>query len=258
MQSPARARAAAPPVSAEARRPRMESVAAAPCIHAARTANARPRAAALRRKRSEMNTAARRTSAPPSSEALPVSGRALARDLLRMLGERRPEFLGFVKKRVRSGADAEDLLQQALVRAAEKIEGLRSDDRIDAWFYRVLRNTIADHRAAWATREAKLGELAREAIDATPDEAAICGCSMGVMEKLRPEYATMLRRVDIDEESIENVAASLHISTNNAKVRLHRARKALRDELLSWCGTDSVRACQDCACDDAISEGAIP
>jgi RNA polymerase sigma-70 factor (ECF subfamily) len=55
--------------------------------------------------------------------------------------------------------------------------------------------------------------------------------------------------VDIDEESLEDAARALATTPNNAKVRLHRARKTLRAALLSYCKTDSVRACQSCACD---------
>lgn len=167
-----------------------------------------------------------------------------------MLGERRAEFLAFVKKRVRSGADAEDLLQQGLVRAAEKLDSLRADDRVEAWFYRVLRNTIADHHAAWAVGEAKLDLLAREASEAPPEEAAVCACSMGMLDNIRSEYAAILRRIDIEGESMTEAATHLGLSVGNTKVRLHRARKALREELLSRCGSNSVRACQDCSCDD--------
>jgi len=76
--------------------------------------------------------------------------RALARELLVMLAVQRGPFLEFVRRRVRSGADADDLLQQAMVKAAENVDSLRSNERVDAWFYRVLRNTITDHHRAWA------------------------------------------------------------------------------------------------------------
>jgi RNA polymerase sigma-70 factor (ECF subfamily) len=90
--------------------------------------------------------------------------------------------------------------------------------------------------------------LAREASEAQPEDAAVCGCSLGVLDALHAEYAEVLRRVDINEEPLEDVARALSITSNNAKVRLHRARKALRTALLSYCGTDSARACAGCAC----------
>ena len=167
-----------------------------------------------------------------------------------MLAERRGSFLDFVRKRVRSGADAEDLLQQALLKAAEKVDTLRANERLEAWFYRVLRNTIADHHAEWARRESRLEVLARDASEAPHEEAAVCACSIGVLETIRPEYADILRRIDIEGCLLEEAARALGIAPNNAKVRLHRARKAMREALLSFCGTDSVRACLTCGCEE--------
>ena len=184
-------------------------------------------------------------------EVMDTSTRSVERERLAMLVEHREAFLAFVKKRVRPEADAEDLLQSALVRAAEKLDGLRSDDRVDAWFYRVLRNSIADHHVAHARRENKLGEFAREASLTTHDaaEAAACACSLGVLDHLRADYTSIVKRVDLDEEPIRDVAASLGLTTNNAKVRLHRARRAMREGLMAICGTSSLRACNDCTCD---------
>lgn len=189
-----------------------------------------------------------RASASVGPDADVTVSRSLPRELLVMLAEQRPAFLAFVRRRVSSGADAEDLLQQGLLKAAERLDTLREGERLEAWFYRVLRNTIADHHAAWARREARLELLAREASMAPPEEAAVCGCSLGVLDTLHAEYAEVLRRVDIEEQSLDDVARDLAITPNNAKVRLHRARKALRTALLSYCGTDSVDACASCAC----------
>jgi RNA polymerase sigma-70 factor (ECF subfamily) len=187
-------------------------------------------------------------SASPTPAAPAPAERARSRELLVRLAAHRPAFLAFVQRRVRSVADAEDLLQQALLKASAKLDSLRDGERVEAWFYRVLRNTIADHRAAWARREASLALLAREASEAPPEEAAACACSLGVLARIPDDYAAIVRRIDLDEESLGDVAAALGITPNNAKVRLHRARKALRGALLSYCETDAVRACQSCAC----------
>ncbi len=168
---------------------------------------------------------------------------------LERIATQRPAFLAFVKRRVRSGADADDLLQQALAKASEKIATLREGERAEAWFYRVLRNTIADHHVAWARRNSKIEAFAKEASEAPHEEAAVCACSLGILAALRPEYEAIIRRVDIEEEPLAEVAASLGVTANNAKVRLHRARTALREGLLAHCGTCSRHACADCRCD---------
>ncbi len=174
---------------------------------------------------------------------------AETREPLAALSNERARYVSFAKRKVRSGADAEDLVQQALVRATERISTLKATDRLDAWFYRILRNTIADHHAEWALREKKLHELAKEVDTGTDEDVASCACSLGLLERINPDYREMLTRIDIDEESITELANSKGLTVNNATVRLHRARKSLRDELLAFCGTSSAKDCADCGCD---------
>lgn len=174
--------------------------------------------------------------------------RALARDLLVLLAKERRTFLRFLTSRVRSEADAEELLQHALLRAAEKIDTLEEPGRLEAWFYRILRRSIADHFAHRATEGARLEALRAEAESGTDEQVATCACSLGLLARLRPPHQEMLRRVDIEEEPVVAVATSLGITANNATVRLHRARKELREELLRFCNAHSVASCLACDC----------
>jgi RNA polymerase sigma-70 factor (ECF subfamily) len=176
---------------------------------------------------------------------------------LAALAADRARFTAFVRRRLGAGrgggaaAEADDLVQQAFARAVEKIGDLRDPARAAAWFYRLLRRLVAGHHAGRALRARRLADLAPALDTATPGEAAPCGCALGVLDRLPPTYAEMLRRVDLDDEPIAAVAAREGISVNNATVRLHRARHRLRDEVESLCGPGVRRArqaCADCAC----------
>lgn len=170
--------------------------------------------------------------------------------LLARLTEKRDQFRAMIVRRVRSEADAEDILQQALVNAARAIDTVREADHVEAWFARVVRRQIADFRLERARREARVEAFAREASDSTEsEETAACACALGVVKRLRPDYADILRRVDLEDASLDEVAHALGISAGNARVRLFRARQAMRDELLVFCKTDSFRACMSCNCD---------
>lgn len=190
-----------------------------------------------------MNTP--RKDAQPPPEAKPTT----AAEVVQALLAEREVFVAFVRGRVRSGADAEDIVQQALVKATERATDLRAPERSRAWFFQILRRMLADHHARWALRESKLDQLSDEMAEATPEEIATCACSLGQLERLRPEYAEILRRVDLEDEPLPAAAAALGITVNNATVRLHRARKALREQLRDLCGTESARDCLDCGCD---------
>jgi RNA polymerase sigma factor (sigma-70 family) len=157
-------------------------------------------------------------------------------------------FLGFLEARVESRAVAEEILQDAFVKALKKGDQLRDDESAVAWFYRLLRNAVIDHyRARGAERRMK---------DAQPTDAAfeqelervVCACVDGLVPTLKPEYAAIVRSVDLEQRPIVDVARELGLTAGNARVRLHRARKALKERLEESCATCAEHGCLDCSC----------
>jgi RNA polymerase sigma-70 factor (ECF subfamily) len=159
------------------------------------------------------------------------------------------DFLGFVRARVRSAAEAEDLLQAAYVKAAEKAGTIRDSQSTVAWFYRILRNAIADLQR----ERRRSGAEPLEAAPDVPDEdaelhRAVCACVNDLVPTLKPEWGRLVRRVDLEGESVPAAARDEGITPNNAAVRLHRARAALRDKLRVVCGACARHGCLDCGC----------
>lgn len=170
-----------------------------------------------------------------------------AAETLRAVVERRDELVAFVRRRAPADVDPEDVLQHALLTATKNVATLREPDLVLAWFYRILRRSLADHYARSAAWREKLPIVVAGA-DAATGVTDLCGCSLGLVDTLAPGYAEVLRRIDIDEEDIADVAVALGTTTNNVTVRLCRARKSLRERLASTCGTTSLASCLDCDC----------
>ena len=124
-----------------------------------------------------------------------------------------------------------------------------------AWFYRVLRNTAIDTYRRRAARGRALEAAAAEAeAEAGFDDelrGEVCACFEGLMPTLPPDYAAILRSVDLDGRAVVEVAQELGITPNNAGVRLHRARQALRRRLEQVCSTCAEHGCLDCTCSSA-------
>ncbi len=142
----------------------------------------------------------------------------------------------FVRARV-PAAEADDVLQIAAVKAAEAHASLDEPERVLAWLYRIHRDVVSDGTG----KRRSLEPLAARAERATvsdeavvwpiTDEDEMCRCSVTQTEFVALRYAELLRLV-------AEVSKELGISANNAAVRLHRARKALRD-----CGVTRLREC---------------
>lgn len=181
-------------------------------------------------------------------------------DVLRMLLDNHARFLGFLERRVGSRDEAEDILQEAFVRSIGRTDSLRSPESATAWFYRVLRNALIDHHRREGTRARAFDQLAADAGEETdaPDqelEAVACACITVLVDTLKPEYGTALRRVDLDGLSVRAFAEETRITPGNAAVRLHRAREALRRQLARSCGTCMTHGCLDCRCGERGAGG---
>jgi RNA polymerase sigma factor (sigma-70 family) len=162
------------------------------------------------------------------------------------------DFLRFLERKVGDRATAEDILQSAFVRASSRVEQLRDDEAVVAWFYRILRNAVIDHYRRGSRSEAKLDALAREFDDVeqpTVDtQDAICRCVGELLDTLKPEYAEALRLVELEGVAVKDYAEQIEITANNAGVRVFRAREALRKQVMRSCGTCAEHGCVDCCC----------
>ena len=181
---------------------------------------------------------------------------ANTREVVDMLVANHREFLAFVQKRVGDRALAEEILQDAFVRSVDKLDTVR--DTAIGWFYRVLRNAIIDHHRRTAAAERRLEKLAAEPVEGDTDEElhrVVCKCVGELAGTLKPEYATALRRIEVDGLSVKDYADEAGISTNNAGVRVFRAREALRKQVAKSCGTCATHGCLDCTCGEAKAHG---
>lgn len=175
----------------------------------------------------------------------------LAPEALKALLANKQRLLAFLTRRVGSAELADEILQDAFVKGVEKGHTLRENESALAWCYRLLRNAVIDRHRRLTTERDALARLAQE-LSTTPVDAdlenEVCTCMNGLVPTLKPEYAEILRRVDLGQSRVDAVAAELGITANNAGVRLHRARQALRQRLEQMCGMCAHHGCLNCTC----------
>ena len=127
---------------------------------------------------------------------------------------------------------------------------LRDDESVVAWFYRILRRTIVDAYRRRHARSRALDAFEAQSSDAisAEDERALCGCLRLLIPTLKPEYAEVIERVDLQQQPAEAVAKDLNLSATNLRVRLHRGRKQLQQRLEQTCQVCAQHGCLDCQC----------
>jgi RNA polymerase sigma factor (sigma-70 family) len=170
---------------------------------------------------------------------------------LEVLLQNHRRFLAFLERRVGAQTVAEEILQSAFAKAVEHEDEL-DQDTVVAWFYRILRNALIDHYRRQDVEkralEKRAYEVSREEYGSAELERTICECFKQLLPTLKPEYSEVLEQVDLGSSSVSEAAKTLGITANNAAVRLHRARLALKSRLKQTCRTCAAHGCYDCTC----------
>ncbi len=177
----------------------------------------------------------------PLLDTLRAQDRAAVERLVR---EQTPRMLAVARRMLRNEDDARDAVQDAFLCAFRSLARFEGASALSTWLHRIVVNTAlmklrsrrrrpeesiepllprfledghhASHPSEWMTADVLLErretrELVRAAIDRLPEH-----------------YRTILLLRDIEELDTEETARALDLTPGAVKVRLHRARQALR------------------------------
>tara|TARA_R110002124_G_C8938072_1_gene512482 strand:- start:1665 stop:2300 length:636 start_codon:yes stop_codon:yes gene_type:complete len=176
-------------------------------------------------------------------------------DIEAKLIECRNKFLGFLRKRLNSAQDAEDVFQDFCIKVLRSHNSIENADKLDAWLGITLRHTLTDHYRRRATRgrgaEAYAIEVKTLEPEAEEVENVACGCLVSAIQKLEPSQAELLTRLDMREESRAAVADDLGVSLNTLGVRVHRSRAALVKKIAEMCPVCGEGQFMQCECNYA-------
>lgn len=153
----------------------------------------------------------------------------------------RAKLTAFVERRVSSPADAEELVQDILLRLHTKGAAVE-EARLPAWLYRVARNIITDYYRNRATVP-PLSELPEE-LPASADghdgdlTTELATCLDPLLAGLPTKYAEAVRLADLEGHGQQLVADRLGLSLSGAKSRIQRGRALLHHALAQCCAIE--------------------
>ena len=146
---------------------------------------------------------------------------------------------------LRNDADAEDVAQEALLRAYRRFERLRDRSRFRAWLVRISFRIALDRLRAGKRRELREAEWMRERqrreagtpVQANEFQAQLERAIGELPEKLR----LVLLLAAMEEHTLDEVSALLAVPVGTVKSRLFFARKQLAEKLRCFAKTTNIR-----------------
>lgn len=134
--------------------------------------------------------------------------------------------------------EADDLVQDAFLRALERIGSFDVRRAFGPWFTRILVNLGIDHRRKQTVRRTEVHDPETLAGGHNPErdvERAELKQSLGAaLERLPDRQRVIVSLFEIDGYSTEEVAEMLNVSQVTVRWHLHQARRTLREALKGW------------------------
>jgi RNA polymerase sigma-70 factor (ECF subfamily) len=147
---------------------------------------------------------------------------------------------------VRDRTLAEDLAQEAFIRAFNAIDSYNPRYKFSSWIFKIANNHTIDHLRkkrldtisidgsphATTSGEAAQTSIVVESMDETPEEYVenreLGGLIEQAIAKLRPEYRSVVLLRHVEGYAYDEIADILDLPLGTVKTYLHRARGELK------------------------------
>ena len=134
---------------------------------------------------------------------------------------------------------ADDLIQETFLRVDENMDKIREPEKTSSWIFRIAYNLCQDHFKNRKMVVLKTSETTEPSFEIPLmkkiEQKQMKDCVQEKMNLLPESMRTVLVLFDIMEFSHKEIGEILSLSEENAKVRLHRARKQFKTILKEKC-----------------------
>jgi RNA polymerase sigma-70 factor (ECF subfamily) len=146
--------------------------------------------------------------------------------------------------------DARDVVQEAYLRAYKGLRRFREEAKFSTWLYRITANCAntamtkgKKHRHDELDEDAPLADTKPEHDPEAAGDAELLRTRLNdALDELPPRLRAVVVLRDVYDLPHQDIASELGISEAAAKVRLHRARRRLREKLFPTSGEENAHA----------------
>jgi len=145
----------------------------------------------------------------------------------------------YLRRMTGNAADADDILQETLMRIAAGLPQFEQRSSVKTWAFRVATNVAIDFLRK--AKKSNIFEFTDEEDGPIFDEEdklvlnEMNQCIRAVIDSLPPDYRAVMILYNLEDKTIDEITKICDITHATAKIRIHRAKKRLRNAMNREC-----------------------
>jgi RNA polymerase sigma-70 factor, ECF subfamily len=150
------------------------------------------------------------------------------------------ELLGYIRSKIRSREDAEDILQNVFIKISANLDKLTEDVKLKSWIYTISRNAIIDYYRVNASKKkiALNEEISDDILQSEEDSDPTKGLDqcMGSMIRLLPDdYRDIIIESEIQGVKQKDLADKYGMAYPSMRSKVQRGRERLKQLFQNCC-----------------------
>ena len=146
--------------------------------------------------------------------------------------------------------EAEEVFQQSLLKAIASPTNVAEPEKVTAWFYQILRNTLTDEFRKNQAQKRRNVEYAAEVLPYLDPETQenLCRCIAGLMAELPAVEKKILEGHFFDGKKFKELSEEFQQTEGAIRVKALRAREKLKESLRECCNITRFEQVKECGC----------
>ena len=154
-------------------------------------------------------------------------------------------LLSYIRSKIKSREDAEDILQNVFIRISSGLASLSDQEKLRSWIFTITRNAIIDYYRASASRKNAAVDLdlrtdILEEQDADPTKG-LDQCLNSMIDLLPEEYRDIIIDSELKEIKQKDLATKYGLAYSSMRSRVRRGRERLKQLFYNCCHIETDR-----------------
>jgi RNA polymerase sigma-70 factor (ECF subfamily) len=148
-------------------------------------------------------------------------------------------LLNFIRSKIKSKEDAEDILQNVFIKIAANVNNLADEDKLQSWIYTITRNAIIDYYRVSATKKsiAMDDDLAHHVLEeeTVDNTKGLDQCMTSMINLLPEDYKDIIIDSELKGIKQKDLAEKYGIAYPSMRSRVQRGRERLKQLFYGCC-----------------------